>query len=289
MKKVYKYCLILICLSLSSQLFSQNLISENKIWSIVVISGLTVEHTDTYYHKFLGDTIINGISYSKLYRSEDENGEKWKLNTFWLWFEENNRVYNYWIPTDETRLIYDFNIEEGDSFQVNGVRTLYVDSVRTIEWGGKLRKHWYLDTHGHDHPHNTVWIEGVGQTGLFTRSTESGISGASCNLLCFSENGETVFQNPEYNSCWVYITSAPSVKSQKQLVELFQTDEGNLQLKLSEETSGELFLYTIDGREVLKKTVDQSVSTFCAPASGILFYRFINEKNKVQTGKVMVK
>jgi len=255
----------------------------------VVISGLIVEHTDTYFFKFSGDTTINQTRYSVLYTSHDEKGETWELDTEWLWQEENNRVYKYWIPTNETTLVYDFNIEQGDSFQVNEFRKLYVDSVRYLEWGGKIRKHWYLDTHGHEFRHNTVWIEGIGQTGVFTRSTEAGINGAYCRLLCFSENEETVYQNPEFNSCWVNITNVPSVESPKQLIGLFPQDDGNLQLKLTENKKGELFLYTIDGKPVLKKEIDHTISTFCAPASGILFYRFISEKNETQTGKIMVK
>ena len=138
MKKFLSYFLIAICLSLSNQLVAQNFISDNKVWSIVVISGFEVEHTDTYHYKFSGDTIINQTHFSKLYISLDENGEKWKLHYLYLWFEENNRVYNYWKPTNETTLVYDFNLEEGDSFQVSEFQTLYVDSVRYREWGGKI-------------------------------------------------------------------------------------------------------------------------------------------------------
>jgi len=290
MKYILRRCLIVICLTTSTPLLAQNFISENKRWTIVSIGSSEVSWVRTSCFKFSGDTILNQRHNFKLYESEDENREKWILRT--LWFEENNNVYSYWIPTKKTTLVYDFNIVEGDSFQIDEYRTIYVDSVRILEWGGKFRKHWFFSNHEDaffDSQKYTVWIEGVGQTGLFTRSTENGITGAFNHLLCFSENGEQVYQNPEYNSCYVHITSATSVESQKKQIELFQLDDGNIQLKLSEETSGELFLYTIDGKQVLKMPVDQTNSTFCAPMSGILFYRFISKNYEDQSGKIVLK
>jgi hypothetical protein len=290
MIKISKYCLIAICLFMSSQAFSQNFISEKKLWSVVYIGSSGDPWVKTSCFRFSGDTILNQRHYFKLYGSEDENGEKWILRG--LWFEENNFIYSYWIPTKQTTLVYDFNIVEGDSFQINEYSWIFVDSIRTLEWGGKLRKHWFFSSHKDayfDSDKYTVWIEGVGQTGLLTRSSENGITGAFNHLLCFSENGEQVYQNPDYSSCWINTTSAPSVESQKDMIELFQLDDGNIQLKLSKETSGELFLYTIDGKQVLKMSVKEPDSRFCAPTTGILFYRFISKKDEVNSGRIVLK
>jgi hypothetical protein len=79
------------------------------------------------------------------------------------------------------------------------------------------------------------------------------------------------------------------LEKNKSLIDLFSIDNGLLQLQLKSNFSGEIILYTPDGKQVLKKPVTNKESTICTPANGLLLYRFITEKGEVQSGRVVVQ
>ncbi len=200
MKIILKFCLTSIYLFLSVGVFSQNFIDEIKQWAIV---SQMFESTDyfTSTYQFSGDSVLNGKTYHKLYESVDLDQENRSLNS--LWYENNDSVYKYNYLSSQDDLIYDFNIDVGDTFVVDDFLSLKVDSITDKNWGGSLRKHWYLSRLDGYSPTTTVWIKGIGQTGYFVRSTEIDIVGAVVELLCFHENGNLIYQNPKYNNCYV--------------------------------------------------------------------------------------
>jgi len=201
MKTFLKFYLAAICLSISGNLFSQNFISENKVWSIVTEGGMEQPWTRTTSYKFSGDTTIHQMQYKKLYISKDEQKKDWKLNS--LWVENNDSVFQYSLASEENLLIYDFNISEKDSFlNLNTDNYLYVDSIRTREWGIGVRKLIYFHSKEQSNLH-TIWINGVGQNGNITRSSEAGVTGGFNSILCFEENGQLVYQNPQFNNCYI--------------------------------------------------------------------------------------
>lgn len=294
MNPIVKYCLVAFFLSMYGYLFSQNLISESKLWSIVTKGVWEQTWVRTSSFKFSGDSTVNGVVYHKLFWTESENLRQWGLKA--LWREgSDKKIYSPPLYTNQTQefVIYDFNLSEKDTFPlrfIDGVMVAYlvVDSIRVKDWGNTVKKIWYLHSPQYASS-KTIWVEGVGSMGFLTSSTEAGVMGGSSSLLCFSENGEKVYQDPKYSSCYVNITSAPTIESQKKLIGLFPSGEGLLQLQLSGGKTGELFLYTIDGKQVLNKEVSLSTTTICAPTGGILLYRFIGHGGEVQTGKLLVK
>jgi hypothetical protein len=273
--------------------FSQNLISESKLWSVVTKGVWEQTWVRTTSFKFLGDSTIKGVVYHKLLWTENENLRQWKLGS--LWREgADKRIYSPPVYSSQTKesVVYDFNLSEKDTFPlrvINGemVTYLVVDSIRVKDWGNTVKRIWYLHSPQYYYNSKTMWVEGVGSMGNLTNSTEAEVMGGSSSLLCFSENGEKVYQNPKYSGCYINLTSVPTLPSQKQLIELVPLGEGVLQL--SGEKTGELFLYTLDGKQVLNKELSLSTTTICAPTGGILLYRFIGKDGEVQTGKVMVK
>lgn len=199
MKPILKYCLVAICLSMPGYLFSQNFISETKVWRIgakIYSEPCCGYRNDAF--RFRGDSTINDTTYMKLCESTDESLTNWQL--FGLWRETpDQKVYqrNYY---GEEILMYNFSLVKNDTFRTANI-TLKVDSVLIKNWGGKLRKHWYLNPVSGDDFHRTVWIEGVGQPNGLIHNI-NGTVGATPFLLCFSENGQLVYQNPEYNTCY---------------------------------------------------------------------------------------
>ena len=205
MNSILKYCLIAFYLSLSCNLFAQGFISEAKLWryGAKIFSEPCCGHRNDAF-KFMGDSIINDTVYVKLYTTTDEFLGKWQL--YGLWRETNDmKIYKRHLFYQTEELLYDFSFVKGDTLNV-GFDTFKVDSVLTKLWGGKLRKHWYLyPVHAEGDTirewYKTLWVEGVGQINYFPSNV--GVNyGAKLFLLCFEENGQQVYQNPEYNTCF---------------------------------------------------------------------------------------
>lgn len=283
MKPTVKYCLIAICLSFSCYAFSQNFISENKIWRIgaKIYSEPCCGHRNEAYI-FQGDSIINDTTYAKLYNTTDESLTNWQL--YGLWRETDGmKIFKRDLYYHTEQLMYDFSLVKNNIFITQGI-TFNVDSVLTKNWGGKLRKHWYLNPVSGDEFHRTVWIEGVGQRNYFISNINGGI-GALPFLLCYTENGQLVYQNPEYNTC--FYTSSINTQNPTRGFKVYPNP-----------ISGELFiqptsnidegfileLYSVKGELVKKECLDAGSNLHRVNTSsirnGIYILRMISDSGK---------
>jgi len=208
MKTIIKWSIVIALFSIKTITYSQNFIDESKQWSIAS-SEMDLYSYSTTFYKFSGDSILNGKTYHKLYESTDSSQANWSLYS--LWYERNDSVFQRGqvcggpVLNDTTTLLYDFNIEEGDTFF-----NIKVDSIRFLEWGGSIRKFWFFGG-------LITWIEGVGNFEHFNFSTFC-INSTWYQLLCFQENGNLVYQNPNFNSCFV---NAPSIPKSQEIINLF--------------------------------------------------------------------
>jgi len=255
MNPIVKYCLVAFCLSIPQYLFSQNLISENKLWRIgaKIYSEPCCSHRNDAY-KFKGDSIINDTSYVKLYSSTDESLINWKL--YGLWREtKDNKIFKRDLYYHTEKLLYDFALAKNDIFITQGI-TFKVDSVAILNWGGKLRKHWYLNPISDDTFHRTLWIEGVGQINYFISNINGGI-GAEPYLLCYSESGQQVYQNPKYNTC--FYTSSGMIKNPRQDFKIYPNPvsaELVVRTTLTDDEGYTLDLYSIKGELIKTKCIE---------------------------------
>lgn len=253
MEKIVKYCLVTFYLCLSSSLFAQSFISEGKLWryghKVYVEPCCILANTAL---KFKGDSIINDTTYIKLYRSEDESLLKWNL--YGLWRETmDKKIFSRDLFHQTEKLLYNFSFVKGDTIDA-GFATFKVDSVLAKMWGGKIRKHWYLNpihaaADSVNEFYSTLWVEDVGQIDFFPHNT-SGDTGATSYLLCFTEDGQMVYQNPLYNTC-VY-TSTENISNQNKEFKVYPNPvskelfvEGNFY-----EKDYSLEMYSINGEMV---------------------------------------
>ncbi len=189
---------------------SQEIVNPSKLWSSMEEHCQPWGSTySTDYLRFESDTIIDDYTYKHVWISEDEDHEEWNFYGAFI-REENNRVY-YRQMFGEEGLIYDFNLELGDSVLIDNPRAVgaiwlflaEVDSVETVEG---MKERWRLISN--EYPNSEYWIRGVGsRTGVLNSS--SGIFGGLCGLytlLCQKEDGELIYVNPEYQSCYLYTT-----------------------------------------------------------------------------------
>jgi len=270
----------------SIQLMAQSFVSENKLWSIIGQDSNEGNWAQSSFFKFSEDTTINQMQYKKLYVSDNEHQTDWKFNSSWN--ERNDSVFQYLDSKGIDILIYDFNLEEKDSFYFYWQEDyLYVDSVKIKQWGNKDRKHIYLKSKWQPNL-QTIWIQGVGQNGLITRSSETGVLGAIVKILCYSENGEKVYQNPKYDGCYIH-TSIEKVEQAPQLLSCKANNNGVLTIELIRSQGGVFSLFTPESKLERKMSLSRATTRICSLSSGLYIFRFESNEGIVQTGKVLVK
>ena len=185
---------------------TQEIVDNEKLWSILV-GHCQPEYTTytTSFFRFDNDTIIDGKLYQMVFISEDEFKEEWFFYGSFI-REENKKVY-YREYYGEEGLIYDFNLQPGDTVVLNNPRaasdvSLILSEIDSVETSDGYRERWKLTNDEFEIPE--YWIEGIGSVaGVINSTTE--VFGGLCGtyiLLCEEENENTIYQNPQYEYCY---------------------------------------------------------------------------------------
>lgn len=226
-----KKSIITLLLSiLASMTFSQiyyPVIEENKTWNVLAVAFQFPNDSSysTLSYKFTGDTIINSESYKKLYSSNEENPVNWNL---WCFMREDadKRVWLRMVSEEAEFLMYDFSIDVGDSVLVGIYEPVYlfVDSISEITINQTERKKYWLSCKIMPE-YNETWIEGIGSNKGICWSGSAFLVGGWYRFLCMSENGELIYMNPNYESCYL-ITGINEIE--KQLVNIYPNPAKNI-------------------------------------------------------------
>lgn len=169
--------------------------STNWIWSTSAFSSFDNRPCGSYYMKLVDEH----SSDFKLMKSTDESHTYWVDAGYMRFY--NGKAYYFRNAGDESVLLYDFTLEEGDEFYVDALQTnLVVDSVGSMTVGNRERKVLYLSAMGQQ----VVWCEGIGSlNGLLNNYGNIGITGGSEELLCVQHNDEIIYHNPHYDECYI--------------------------------------------------------------------------------------
>lgn len=169
--------------------------STNWIWSTSAFSSFDNRPCGSYYMKLVDEH----SSDFKLMKSTDENHTYWVDAGYMRFY--NGKAYYFRNAGDESVLLYDFTLEEGDEFYVDALQTnLVVDSVGSMTVDNRERKVLYLSAMGQQ----VVWCEGIGSlNGLLNNYGNIGITGGSEELLCVQHNDEIIYHNPHYDECYI--------------------------------------------------------------------------------------
>lgn len=193
-------CISFICLSFCK---AQVLISESKLWSNLEYGTEQPDHENyhSYWIKFQGDSIIHDTIYKKMFRSDDSLHNDW-ISYGFMREDSSKKVYAYGIPnylfSVGEVLLYDFNLKKGDSINIGMGDYLPVESTGYITLINKPYKVIYI-------AHTSVtWIEGIGSTnGVIWGMNALLLTGLNRYLVCYSENDSLIYQNPNYNTCYI--------------------------------------------------------------------------------------
>ncbi len=183
----------------SLSLTGQNFVSTDRQWNVRLSSFMSFS-TEVYVIQ--EDSIHNSMSYKKIWMTYDSTLSG--LMYQGLLREENNVVY-YVPPNNTEGILYDFNLEVGDTTYVKNMfcgdveLEAVVISIDTVEYFGVERKRWHLDSDGW----SEYWIEGIGSmSGPLHSFYPLCIVCPAWELLCFHENDDLLYIMPGQTNCY---------------------------------------------------------------------------------------
>lgn len=207
-----KKLIFLLLIFSSSNLFSQDyfpIVEEYKEWNTLQIGYPgTGNPWDTIYwtktYKISGDTLIDNILYKKVMFSEEEIPVNYEFFGG-IREDENHEVWFYpTVGITEERLIYDYSVNIGDTLENLYQSVMIVDSIAYHEIAGADRKHIYFSYI--DFPCTELWIEGIGSNFGILSSGNGCTLGGWTWFLCMTKEGELIYMNPNFNTCYLINT-----------------------------------------------------------------------------------
>lgn len=217
MKKVTTILLLLIgTINLKAQ-DNIPLVMEGKRWNVLYSMegpSPTLPHRKTTSYSFSGDTVLDGSSYKKLFGTIHEDLSNWQLQGA-LRENANGQVFfrayksNHTFE-DQESLLYDFSMQMGDSIcyydnPTSCLKLLIVNDT-ILEGENTPRKKYVFRIEENGYPTiygYEAWIEGIGsEYGLLNPGSRF-LVGGTYDLLCYYEDENLIWQNPNFNSCYL--------------------------------------------------------------------------------------
>jgi hypothetical protein len=187
---------LIICLLVTQVALSQGFLSEDKLWHVRNTAWGTI-YTEIF--KIEGDTVINSLTYKKLWSTSDSTLEVFSNHAYLR--EVENVVYYRSDFTSGEGVIYDFNLEAGDTTYVTNAFCqniqAIVTAVDTVEYFGVPRKTWTLES---DWIGDT-WVDGIGGLSGLIYSFEC-ITDNMFELICFHKNDTLYFMKEGEVECF---------------------------------------------------------------------------------------
>ncbi|HPW42196.1 MAG TPA: T9SS type A sorting domain-containing protein [Bacteroidales bacterium] len=175
---------------------------------------------NTFY--LMGDTVIDSYLYKKIY-SNDGNSTSYVGGLR----EENKRVFLYYTWCDHSVLLYDFNLNVGDTMfmsclalecdinENNYMTVVSVDSVLLEDQSYRRRINFDSGPH-------MSWIEGVGSvSGLLYPHYSCILCICFRELICFQEDVNTLYLNEENAACFNYCVSVSDLKNNDKMFQVY--------------------------------------------------------------------
>lgn len=286
MKKIIP---LLVFIFLSATASSQAFIDTTKVWNVAKCGWSMGQICNTYSYKFFGDTIINGITYKKLYSKLDSSVNNWQFE--FAMRDSANKIYTYSGMGEE--LSYDFGANTGDTIKpylgiIN--QPMIVDSIDTVLIAGIPKKRilfysnlsWIYET----------WIEDIGSIyGVANPLSTWGqiIIDYSELTLCYWENNVLKYIDSTSKTCYINSTNINELNNDNFSVNLFPNPaQSSIELRFNL-TSLKNMLLTIhnDLGETIKmyskKEYIASLNNINIPISdltpGIYFLRIYSDNN----------
>ena len=289
MKNLKNYALLALLLMVGgAAMQAQNYVSllqEGNEWNtldVVESVGLYQFNSKTLVNWLAGDTIVDDVRYTKVMETVNDEGTPVLAA---LLREEDGKVWQRYLGKSTEMLLYDFTANVGDSLVCGYGDYFVLDSISIEHLGGVDRKKFWFrlgyDFVGDPYAMET-WIEGIGSDLGLLYCGSAYICGGYYKALCFHQNGELVWQNPEYDAC--LITDVEEIHDNELSV---YPNPAHDHFRVNGVDPIEVQLYNTLGQRVrtVRGANDIDVSGL---TDGVYLLRISDADGKVYTHKIMV-
>ena len=190
------YLIVLVASLLAHIALGQDFISENKQWNVKVESWGSI-YTEIF--KIDGDTVINEISYKKVWQTYDSTMTEWY---FVGGIREESHVVYFKMGDWNEGILYDFNLQVGDTAYVTNLycmnMQIVVSDIDTVNYFGVDRTRWLFDDWSEE-----SWVEGIGSlSGPLHTDFANCIFDVWFELLCFYQEDSLFYIKPGEDECF---------------------------------------------------------------------------------------
>jgi len=251
-----KLIFITILLVANSFVFSQKhpIVDDKNSWATVSYQKMNPPlYFQTRYAYFDGDSIAGNNFYKKVFECNDELHENIEYQG--LMREQDDKIFFVPVRKPETEyLFYDFSLEEGMLFDCSSNLprpvTLYVKKVDFIEINGLMRKRIQMTTTNDYDRIIDTWIEGIGSLGGILWPYCFLVNGATYELLCYFQNKELIYKNPDYSECYYEGYLAARSNEKNGLIVYPNPANDRLVISDPEQTISSIEIFDVFGRVV---------------------------------------
>jgi len=193
---------------------SNYFVDSTKQWNTLTVGfgpGM-VALCGTRVNKFGGEIFLDSNSYMYLFESRDSLQNQWDICGFIREDTINSLVYfDFNDGLEEEGLIYDFNLEVGDSIYIDNYYLFFVDallicdSIDTVLINGVEKRRYFFLDNGLGTSYSDIWIEDIGSIYglLFVGCYSAGWAGGENFVLCYSENDTVMYMDSVFNTCYI--------------------------------------------------------------------------------------
>jgi hypothetical protein len=272
------------------------LIDSSAIW--LVRQGNDDTIPSFYYYGFNGeDTVINSITYKKLFRSDDQVFSSTEY--FAAMREDVTAQQVYWYSSGQEKLLYDFDASAGDTI-MQGVTECVVHHVDSMQIGSAYRTNVHLNTYmGTAEWTLGSWVEGIGNIssgGLLGPTTLMTTCDCNQTLVCYKIGGSWVYHNPNYSTvdCDAPVLDVKILANSKAITTIVYPNPvtGTSQLEWNgSATVNRVDVYSVMGSKVRSYMAsDNKISLLSSDyAKGNYFYRLYDNVGHTATGKFIIE
>jgi len=261
-KRMKKLFLLLFMFAFLANIKGQDyipLLKEGNQWNVYRDFINPLRYTEIF--KFDFDTVVDNRICKKIISTIDSSISA--LYTYrCLMFEDSivKKIYSL-DNQNNVKLYFDFSAQLGDSLALyspyyNTTDIFIVSQVSTVEINSITRKKITLDYFSSNYQLQNVdsWIEGVGSlNGLVYGNVSPLIVGSQYSLLCFSNNNQVLYPDPNSGQCYYTNLGAKEMHNNPMSIYPNPVDDKTTITFKSADNSSIIFIYDMLGKLMLEK------------------------------------
>lgn len=288
MKRLSIIFLVLIFLSnIGNCQEYEKIVDTTKMWVTYQTSSDAPPYCDigkSFAYKISDSVKLDNCFWYKLWRAEDSLYSNWGLSGYIR--EDNKIVFFQNTNQDCIDTLYNFNLNIGDTIYVNrcGIKFNIYD-VDTVYIAGKNRRTQHVE-------HIDIeYYEGVGSNAGLLFPYYYCRTGVVDYLLCYYENGELKYHNPNFESS-CYINTLGISDNKISGLKVYQNLATNkLIIKIPETYKDvSITIYNLLGKKILQTKINSTSTQIALTDLNARVYLYLIKNNRkiLSSGKIII-